>query len=162
MFGLLNQSQVKDSLTQDDYARDRGKFYLFWNCIKTSGRPMLVALMAGDAALDAEKIPENDLISDAVEKLKTMFSLPSRPCVEEAIVTKWRQDPFARGTYSYLGPRAEPGDYEAMACPTGNLHFAGEATCGTHPATVHGAFISGLRTAAEVVDALVGPIPVPF
>ena len=162
MFGLLNQSRVEDSLLQEDYARDRGKFYLFWNCIKTSGRPMLVALMAGDAALDAEKVPQDEILSDLIGKLAKMFSLPSLPRLEEAIVTKWSQDPFARGTYSYLGPKAEPGDYEAMAAPTGNVHFAGEATCGTHPATVHGAFISGLRAAAEVVDAMVGPVSIPF
>lgn len=159
MFGLLNQSEVKNSLAQEDYARNRGKFYLFWNTIKASGRPMLVALMAGDAALEAESTPQDTLITDVVDKLVRMFSLSYRPHVEEAIVTRWKQDPFARGTYSYLGPEAQPGDYEAMARSVGNLHFAGEATCGTHPATVHGAFISGLRAAAEVVEAMIGPVP---
>jgi len=48
-----------------------------------------------------------------------------------------------------------------MARPHGPLHFAGEATCGTHPATVHGAYLSGLRAAAEVAEAIIGPIKIP-
>lgn len=48
-----------------------------------------------------------------------------------------------------------------MARPHGPLHFAGEATCGTHPATVHGAYLSGLRVAAEVAESMIGPIKVP-
>ena len=123
---------------------------------------MLVALLAGNAALDAELLPEDVLVKDVTEKLKAMFSLEQTPRPKEVVVTKWRTDPFTRGTYSYLGPLAQPGDYEAMARPVGNLHFAGEATCGTHPATVHGAYISGLRAAAEVVEDLIGPIPNPL
>jgi len=48
-----------------------------------------------------------------------------------------------------------------MAMPVGNLHFAGEATCGTHPATVHGAYLSGLRAASDVIETMVGPIEMP-
>jgi lysine-specific histone demethylase 1 len=48
-----------------------------------------------------------------------------------------------------------------MAKPVGNLFFAGEHTCGTHPATVHGAYISGLRVASEVLESMIGPIAVP-
>jgi hypothetical protein len=37
------------------------------------------------------------------------------------------------------------------------LFFAGEATCGdVHPATVHGAYDSGVRAAEEVLSALGG------
>ena len=162
MFALLNQSEIRDSVAQEHYSRDRGRCYLFWNCVKTSGRPMLVALMAGDAALAVEETPDDQLVEEATTKLAAMFRLPARPKPLETIVTRWKSDRFARGSYSYLGPKAEPGDYDSMARPSGNLHFAGEATCGTHPATVHGAFLSGLRAAAEVVDAMVGPVPTPF
>ena len=41
MFGLLREPAKMDSLEQKDYVASRGRFYLFWNCIKTSGRPML-------------------------------------------------------------------------------------------------------------------------
>jgi hypothetical protein len=41
VFGLLRRSEAGESLNQDDYSARRGRLYLFWNCIKTSGRPML-------------------------------------------------------------------------------------------------------------------------
>lgn len=161
MFGLLREPEVMNSLDQDDYVGNRGKFYLFWNCIKTSGLPVLIALMAGDAAHQAETVSDADLVTAVNQELARMFKQIPIPRPLETIITRWGKDRFARGTYSYVGAMSEPGDYNAMARPIGNLHFAGEATCGTHPATVHGAYISGLRAASEVIDAILGPIEVP-
>ena len=194
MFGLCNQTPfAPNSLHQAHYSRNRGRFFLFWNCLKSTGRPILTALMAGDSALDTEtsgpsspyrtptSLPpsakstpsgastpisstpppdatEASLIASCTATLATMFRLPAPPKPVEAVITRWRSDPFSRGVYSYLGTDAQPGDYESMAQRVGNLHFAGEATCGTHPATVHGAFISGLRAASEVVEQVLGPI----
>lgn len=161
MFGLLNQPDKAGSVSQSDYALRRGRSYLFWNCVKTTGRPILVALMAGDAAEVAERTRDDVLVDEVLLNLQSMFKLSGRPLPMEAIVTRWRRDRFARGSYSYVGPTALPGDYDAMAKRVENLHFAGEATCITHPATVHGAYLSGLRAASEVFDALVGPMTFP-
>ncbi|KAF2835533.1 hypothetical protein M501DRAFT_941902 [Patellaria atrata CBS 101060] len=161
MFGLLNDATSQQSLSQSDYSSHRGRFYLFWNCIKTSGQPTLVALMAGNAAFDTEVTDDKTLIRDVTDRLSRMFPSKKVPWPSEAIVTRWRKDRFARGSYSYMGPRAQSGDYDAMAQPVGHLHFAGEATCGTHPATVHGAYLSGLRAAAGVIESMIGPIKVP-
>lgn len=161
MFGLLREAEVVNSLDQKDYEANRGKFYLFWNCIKTSGLPVLIALMAGDAAHQAETVTDAALVAAVTQELARMFKQEKVPIPSETVVTRWGKDRFARGSYSYVAPTSLPGDYEAMARPLGNLHFAGEATCGTHPATVHGAYISGLRAASEVIDALLGPIQVP-
>lgn len=161
MFGLLREPEVANSLDQDDYVGNRGKFYLFWNCIKTSGLPVLIALMAGDAAHQAETVSDAELVTAVNQELARMFKQVPIPRPLETIITRWGKDRFARGSYSYVGAMSEPGDYNAMARPIGNLHFAGEATCGTHPATVHGAYISGLRAASEVIDAILGPIEVP-
>ena len=161
MFGLLREAENYASLKQEDYISNRGRSYLFWNCVKTSGRPVLIALMAGDAAHHAETVHDADLVTEVTQQLAKIFPQAHIPEPLEAIVTRWGKDRFARGSYSYVAPLAEPGDYDAMAKPVGNLHFAGEATCGTHPATVHGAYISGLRAASEVIDKLLGPISIP-
>lgn len=161
MFGLLREPEVKNSLDQEDYIANRGRFYFFWNCIKTTGRPVLISLMAGDAAHQAEATNDAELVAEVTQELRKIFNHAKVPEPLETIVTRWGKDRFARGSYSYVGAMSRPGDYEAMAAPVGNLHFAGEATCATHPATVHGAYISGLRAASEVIDDLIGPIDVP-
>lgn len=161
MFGLLNESERTASLNPSDYERRRGRFYLIWNASKTSGRPMLIALMAGIAAHDAELTDTSTLLSEVTERLSGVFTSAEVPAPREVIVTRWKRDPFSRGTYSYVAPETRPGDYDLMARSVGNLHFAGEATCGTHPATVHGAFLSGLRVASEVMDDMAGLIALP-
>lgn len=161
MFGLLNEAERTASLNPSDYERRRGRFYLIWNASKTSGRPMLIALMAGNAAHDAEFTDTNTLLSEVTERLSGVFTSAEVPAPREVIVTRWKRDPFSRGTYSYVAPETRPGDYDLMARSVGNLHFAGEATCGTHPATVHGAFLSGLRVASEVMDDMAGLISLP-
>lgn len=122
---------------------------------------MLIALMAGNAAHEAEWTDTTTLMTEVTDRLRTVFGQSRVPAPLEVIVTRWRRDPFTRGTYSYVGPETRPGDYDLMAKSVGNLHFAGEATCGTHPATVHGAFLSGLRAAADVMDSMAGVIKLP-
>lgn len=117
--------------------------------------------MAGDAAHQTEASKDQDLIAEVRRELGKIFGPRNVPEPSEVIISRWGKDRFARGSYSYVGSRALPDDYDNMAKAVGKLHFAGEATCGTHPATVHGAYLSGLRAAAEVVDSMVGPIKIP-
>jgi polyamine oxidase len=87
-------------------------------------------------------------------------SLPTAPHVlADAVpdpigvqITRWRADPFARGSYSFLAGGAQPSDRELLAAPAGGrLFFAGEATVRYYPATVHGAMLSGERAAAQIL-----------
>lgn len=160
IFGVLREATQRASLSQSDYSRNRGRFFQWFNATKTSGVPTLIALMAGDAAFQTENETNASLVTEAVSVLRTVFGAKvSHPV--EAIVTRWGSDPFALGSYSCTGPDFRHDDYETMARPIGSLFFAGEHTCGTHPATVHGAYISGLRAASEIIDSLLGPINVP-
>lgn len=160
IFGVLREATQRASLNQLDYSQNRGRFFQWFNATKTSGVPTLIALMAGDAAFQTETENNASLVSEAVSVLGTVFGDKVQQPVE-AIVTRWGSDPFARGSYSCAGPDFRHDDYETMAKPIGTLFFAGEHTCGTHPATVHGAYISGLRAASEIIDTLIGPINIP-
>ncbi len=160
IFGTLRNPANRFSLDQKDYFTQRGRFFQWFNCSDTSGLPTLLALMAGQAAFDTEKATNDELVAEATAVLKGIFGA-SVPDPIEAIVTRWKRDPFTRGSYSFTGPNFQPDDYEVMAKPIGNLFFAGEHTCGTHPATVHGAYISGLRAASEVLESMIGPIHIP-
>ncbi|RAL17150.1 putative lysine-specific histone demethylase Aof2 [Aspergillus homomorphus CBS 101889] len=162
MFGLLREPQNRDSMRQEDYSAHRGRFYLFWNCMRTTGLPVLIALMAGDAAHQAECTPDAEIIAEVTSQLRNVFKHVAVPDPLETIITRWASDKFTRGSYSFVAAHSLPGDYDLMARSVGNLHFAGEATCGTHPATVHGAYLSGLRAASEIIETTLGPIEVPI
>ncbi|CAI4216208.1 unnamed protein product [Parascedosporium putredinis] len=160
IFGALRRPENVDSLDQVDYRSQRGRFFQFLDVTATTGLPCLVALMAGDAAVDTETALDDDLVREATEVLRTIFG-QSVPPPLEVTVARWAKDRFSRGSYSSSGPSMLPTDYDTMAKPVGNLYFAGEHTIGTHPATVHGAYLSGLRAAGEVLSSLIGDIDIP-
>ena len=67
------------------------------------------------------------------------------------MITRWRQDPFSLGSYSYLAVGSSPEDRSVIAEPVDDkIFFAGEAVHRDFPATVHGAHLSGL----DAADAL--------
>ncbi|MEX2655047.1 MAG: NAD(P)/FAD-dependent oxidoreductase [Acidimicrobiia bacterium] len=65
-----------------------------------------------------------------------------------AIITDWRNDPYAGGAYSYIPVGATATDMRAFTLLHGSLHFAGEHTVPEYYGTVHAAFVSG-RNAAD-------------
>ena len=80
---------------------------------------------------------------------------------KESHVTRWRQDEYARGSYSYVAAGSSGNDYDFLAAavsparngpmvPRPRVFFAGEHTMRNYPATVHGALLSGLREAGKV------------
>jgi len=64
-------------------------------------------------------------------------------------ITRWKSDPYARGSYSFLSYGSTLQDIERIAKPVGNLHFAGEHTFKPLGFT-HGAFLSGVREAERI------------
>lgn len=141
----------------------RGAFYMFMNCSKTVGKPCLVALVAGEAAISIANESDENLIARVKDCLSWLFPDSKSVQLVESVATRWQIDPFSRGAYSYVGLEATAADFDLLARPIGkSLFFAGEATSRTYPATVHGAYLSGLRASSEVMDSLIGEIDIPF
>lgn len=133
----------------------RGEFFLFYSYSSVSGGPLLVALVAGEAAIEFEKKSPVESVQRVMEILKGIFN-PKGIAVPEplqAMCTRWGQDQFSHGSYSYVGIGASGNDYDILAESIGNgrVFFAGEATNKQYPATMHGAFLSGLREAANML-----------
>ncbi|KAG0094082.1 hypothetical protein BGZ92_008491 [Podila epicladia] len=141
------------------YRSSRGKFYMFWNCIVVSGLPVLVTLMAGQSAYDCENMPKEELVKEALETLQLIHPhIRQIPQPIESVVTRWSQDEYARGSYSFVGKEGTGEDYDLLAKPIDNqLYFAGEATSRHYPATAHGAYLSGVKVAKDILDSLIGP-----
>ena len=79
------------------------------------------------------------------------FSDVPAPATASA-VARWKHDPLAHGSYSYIPCGAHPSHSAALGQSVGpRLHFAGEASCLEYIGTVHGAFISGEAAAARLL-----------
>jgi polyamine oxidase len=71
-----------------------------------------------------------------------------------AVSSRWCGATDTNGAYSYLRVGAEPSHRDRLAEPIlPGLWFAGEATWSQHPATMHGAWFSGERAAAQVLES---------
>ncbi|CAG10422.1 unnamed protein product, partial [Tetraodon nigroviridis] len=142
----------------------RGELFLFWNLYKA---PILLALMAGEAAGIMENISDDVIVGRCLAILKGIFGSSAVPQPKETVVTRWRADPWARGSYSYVAAGSSGNDYDLMAQPitpgpaipgasqpVPRLFFAGEHTIRNYPATVHGALLSGCaRPAASPISS---------
>ena len=107
--------------------------------------PLLVGLRGGGDAREREALTDQDAVAQVVTALNA-------PTPTGSLVTRWAEDPFARGSYSFIAVGSSPDDMEALGEPVGErLLFAGEATNPEYFATVHGAYLSGVREAERIV-----------
>lgn len=142
----------------------RGELFLFWNLYSA---PVLLALVAGEAAAVMENVTDDVIVGRCIAVLKSIFGHAAVPQPKECVVTRWRADPYARGSYSFVAVGSSGTDYDLLAAPVpgaspgeNRLFFAGEHTMRNYPATVHGAFLSGLREAGRLADLLLPQPPI--
>jgi lysine-specific histone demethylase 1 len=135
---------------------------MFYNYAKTdehnlSGGAVLIALVSGEAALEFERDGHASAVEDTMQVLKDIYERQG-VTIPDPIDSKcacWGSDEFAYGSYSNISVGATGEDYDALAEPVGDgLYFAGEATMRRHPATMHGAFLSGMREAARISERM--------
>lgn len=113
---------------------------------------ILIGFNGGQLARDYEAADPADVEADAMHVLRQMYG-SGIPKPLAIATTAWSLDPFARGSYSYGGAGGSLADRSVLSQPLeGRIHFAGEATMVEGGGTVHGAWISGLRAAREVLQ----------
>ncbi|MFN8657157.1 MAG: FAD-dependent oxidoreductase [Candidatus Obscuribacterales bacterium] len=136
-----------------------GPFHAFLNGWKLSGQPVLVTFSAGQPAADLEKLTDEEIVSQVMALL---HRLPRARDVQPTAVkiTRWGRDENAAGAYSVVPLGADPQPFADLGSAAGRLFFAGEATELSNQGTAHGAYLSGLRAAAQVQDCC-APTPSP-
>jgi len=135
-------------------SRTRGELPLAIDWHQASGHPALVLFGAGEWALAMEAREDAAIVSDAMRVLRSCFG-PEAPEPTATLIQRWHRDPLTHGSYSFVPVGSSQDARDALAAPVGEqLFFAGEATNRRNPATVHGAYESGLRVAREVAQAL--------
>ena len=149
-------------------AEARGDFKAVYNHLVEGtpfgGAPVLSTLLFSDreapwpeGSRSLEDMTDAQLEQHAMQRLRLMFGdvTPARPRAFR--VSRWGSSNYSRGSYSVNPPGVDARSNFRLAGAEkafgGALRFAGEATCGLMYASVHGAYISGLREAC----ALLGP-----
>jgi monoamine oxidase len=128
-----------------------GEFPVFMDFTEHAGAPTLVCLHGGQSARDALASMSDEEIRERALAVLGEILGQEVPAPLAVAVTRWRDDPFARGSYSYLPVGASPDDMRVLGAPEGErLLFAGEATVPEYYGTVHGALLSGLREARRI------------
>jgi monoamine oxidase len=118
------------------------------------GRPLAVANLGGDLARDLCRAGEAAAIALATERLGAILGEKARGAVLAGRLAGWWTDPYARGSYSIIGPgHADARD--RLREPLGRqVFFAGEALAGGGAMTVGGATLDGERAARDVLKVL--------
>ncbi len=120
------------------------------------GQPILAMLNAGTFGTQLERLSDREVVARAVAALTNMYG--DVPAPSDVRVTRWRSDPWTHGSYSYVPAGSSFAEHATLGEPVGDkVFFAGEATRDDYPATVHGAYLSGVRAARQI--AAIAEIP---
>ncbi len=113
-----------------------------------AGAPTLGVITGGTfSRVEREAMTDTQLVDAVLDMLPLLYDRRVPDPIATA-VTRWGSDPFARGSYSFVPVGASLDDLDLLGTPEGErLLFAGEATTGRYPSTVHGALWTGLREA---------------
>lgn len=119
---------------------------------RAADMPILLGFNAADRGREIEAWSDQQIVTSAMQTLKTIFSARIPEPIDYQI-TRWATDPFALGSYSYNAVGSTPNMRKVLAAPLSKkLFFAGEASHKDYFGTAHGAYLSGLRAAKEILS----------
>jgi len=147
--------------------------YMFLDVGRTLNRDeedppaILMTLISGSEAVAAEQLSDEALTRDVLSTLRHLYCNVEVPEPMKVKITRWGSDEFSRGCYTFLPPGTSDQDYHILQSPvndkgeafmldkseTMRLFFCGEHTTSLHPSMAHGAYLSGLRAAVDVLES---------
>ncbi len=157
--GVLNKCYLRfsrsfwpDDVDWLEYVPEQHGHWTQWvSFTRATKLPILLGFNAAERGGEIESWSDRQIVSSALETLKTIFGNKVPDPVDYQI-TRWGADPFARGAYSYNALNSTPAMRNVLARPlAGRLFFAGEASSKDHFGTAHGAYLSGLKVARTML-----------
>lgn len=125
-----------------------------WFVNVNSLRPASHALMTfayADEARASESMTDDEIVGLVMQHLRDMYG-PDVPAPMAMRRSRWATDPFTLGSYSFTSVDTRMEHFDLLATPAGRIRFAGEHTHRDYFSTVHGAYLSGGRAAAEILE----------
>ncbi len=157
--GVLNKVYLKfpkifwdEEIENFGYLGERlGEWSDWMSFVPYVGAPVLMAFHGGEKGFAIEELSDDAIIAGAMKTLRVIYG-DAIPEPEGYIITRWGKDPYSFGAYSHIPPFASGDDFDALFEPVDDvLYFAGEATSREYPATQHGAYLTGVAAAKEIL-----------
>ena len=131
---------------------NKGEWAEWLNIAHYTDEPILLGFNAATFARQVEGWSDQQIVDSAMTVLRNIYGA-NIPAPLDWQITRWADDPFSWGSYSYLAPGTSSKTLKTLAKPVDSkLFFAGEATSSDYQSTVHGAYLSGIRAAKEIWD----------
>ncbi|GKY97992.1 hypothetical protein MPSEU_000757300 [Mayamaea pseudoterrestris] len=130
----------------------QGTWSEFYNHQPVTGEKVLIGFTAGREAHRVEQLSDDEILSEALQSLQSMFGV-AIPEPFAFTITRWGQDDYSLGSYSFYKVGSEPKDRKNLGASLGGrLYFAGEACHLKYASTTHGALLSGMAVAKRAVE----------
>ena len=159
--GVLNKCYLRFSesfwptdIDWIEYIPEKHGEWTEWVSFKrVSNLPVLLGFNAADRGIEIEVFSDEQIVDSAMKTLRNIYG-QAIPDPIDYQITRWASDPFSLGSYSYNKLGSNPNMRHELQKNLDNLvFFAGEATNPDYFGTVHGAYLSGLRVAGEVLKS---------
>jgi polyamine oxidase len=144
----------------DDSSTGLGTCLWMDNLWAKDGIPMIEAVLFAAAAQWATG-KSDSIVEAAIFEFMTEAGVsPTTKSIETSFVsshvTRWEEDPYSKGTFSYYGLGTLDRHCDALSEPEwdGCLVLAGEATNSEWQGSVHGALQSGTEAAEQITSFL--------
>jgi monoamine oxidase len=112
---------------------------------------VLIVFLAGKHARKIENMTIEETRDLVVSDLRKIYG-SSIPNPSNVYKTGWHTDPFALGSYPHIPPGSKLSHCDRIGNSIDNkIFFAGDATISNYLATAHGAYISGIKAANEIL-----------
>jgi len=138
-------------------SEDPNQFNFFLNMWNLLRKPILICFVTAETARKIERFTDNEVASRVLKVLEKICSTINKrplPRLVRCLVTRWLEDPFARGSYSFLSVGSDRSDIASLARPINEkVFFAGEATFDSI-GYAHGAYASGQRESKSILSIL--------
>lgn len=164
MIGMVRSVSPGATGTAPAGSQKLGNELLFDNLWARDGVriPMIEAILLGEGAAWATGKDTETICHAVLDFMKDSMGLTDdlrEWCTGPCHVTRWEEDPFAKGAYSCFTLGTKERHTEALRQPewNGKLVFAGEACVSEYEGSVHAALFSA-RNAADCVNDYVSSI----
>lgn len=132
----------------------KGKFNYFLNLKQFTDKNALMTFTFGDYSIKSENKSDSEITEEIMSHLKVIYG-NDIPNPVKILRTKWNTHPFTFGSYSFATNGARSNKFKKFSKPVKKkLFFAGEHTSKEYRGTVHGAYLSGIRAAKQILDKL--------